>query len=57
MLETRSIVSTCDKCQKENSLSLKYFVGFDYKFEKSVIATCQACNTDFIATLDESMIR
>ena len=57
MIETRSIVSTYDKCQQENSLSLNYFVGFNYKFEKSIVATCQACNKDFIATLDESMIR
>jgi hypothetical protein len=57
MLETRSIVSTCEKCQQENSIALKYFAGFDNMFEKSVVATCQSCNTDFIATLDESMIR
>ena len=57
MLETISIVSTCEKCQQENSLLLKYFVGTDYTFEKSVIATCQSCNTDFVATLDESMLR
>lgn len=56
MLETRSITSICDKCQQENIVSLRHFIGFDYKFEKSVIAMCQACNKDFIATLDESMI-
>lgn len=56
MLETRFITSKCDKCQQENNVSLNYFVGFDYKFEKSVIAMCQACNKDFIVTFDESMV-
>ena len=31
--------------------------GFGYKFEKSVVAMFQACDKDFIAMLDESMIR
>lgn len=57
MLETISIVSTCENCQQENSLLLKYFVAGDYTFENSVVATCQSCKTDFIATLNESMIR
>jgi hypothetical protein len=57
MTDTRSITIICDKCQHENILSLKYFVGFDYKFENSVIATCQSCNKDFIATFDEAIMR
>ena len=57
MLEARVTVSKCDKCQQENIFSLKYFVGIDYKFEKSIVATCQACNSDFIAKFDESTIR
>jgi hypothetical protein len=57
MLETRFVTSICDKCQQENNISLKHFVGFGYKFEKSVVAMCQACDKDFIAMLDESMIR
>jgi len=57
MLENRFITTKCENCKKGNNISLNYFVGFDYKFKKSVVATCQACNNDFIATLDESMIR
>jgi hypothetical protein len=57
MLDTRVITSNCEKCQQENNISLSYFVGPDYNFEESVIATCLACDTDFIVTFDESMIR
>jgi hypothetical protein len=56
MLETRFIASKCDKCQQDNNVSLNYFVGLDYKFEKSVVAMCQACNKNFIVTFDESMV-
>ncbi len=57
MLETQFITSKCDNCQQDNNISLNYFVGLDYKFEKSVVAMCQGCNKDFIVTFDESMIR
>ena len=57
MLDSRVITSTCENCQQENNLSLSYFVGHDYNFEESVIATCQSCNMDFIVAFDESMIR
>ncbi len=50
------MTSMCDNCQQENNISLSYFVGLDYKFEKSVVAMCQACNRDYIVTFDESMI-
>ena len=56
MLETRFIASKCDKCQQQNNVSLNHFVGLDYKFEKSVVAVCKACNKDFIVTFDESMV-
>jgi hypothetical protein len=56
MLETRFIASKCDKCQQDNNVSLNYFVGLNYKFEKSVVAMCQACNKDFIVMFDESMV-
>ena len=57
MLENRFIASNCDKCQQENKVSLRYFVGQDHVLEEAVIATCQTCNNDFIVTFDESMIR
>lgn len=57
MLESRVITSSCEHCQEENNISLSYFVGLNYNIEESVIATCQKCNTDFIVTFDESMIR
>ncbi len=56
MLETRFITSKCDKCQQQNNVSLNHFVGLDYKFEKSVVAVCKACNMGFIVTFDESMV-
>ena len=56
MLETRFITSKCDNCQQDNNISLNYFVGLDYKFEESIVATCQACNEDFIVTFNESMV-
>jgi hypothetical protein len=56
MLETRFITSKCDNCQQDNNISLNYFVGLDYKFEESIVATCQACNKDFIVTFNESMV-
>ena len=56
MLETRFITSMCDKCKTSNNIPLSYFLSFDYKFEKVVIATCKACNVDFVATLDDSLI-
>ncbi len=56
MLERRMITSKCGECQKVNSVPLSYFVGFDSKFEKSLIAKCQTCNKGFIVTFDESMI-
>jgi hypothetical protein len=56
MIERRLITSKCDKCQRVNSIPLSYFVGFDSKFEKSLIAKCQTCNKGFIVTFDESMI-
>ena len=57
MLETRFITSKCDKCQQENDVSLNFFIGLDYKFEKAVVAMCQVCNKDFVVTFDDSMIR
>ena len=57
MFETRVITSNCENCQQENDLSLTYFVGHDYNFEESVVATCQACKMDFVVAFDESMIR
>ena len=56
MLERRMITSRCGECQKVNSVPLSYFVGFESKFEKSLIAKCQTCNKGFIVTFDESMI-
>ena len=56
MLDTRFIISKCDNCQQDNSISLNYFVGLDYKFEKTIVAMCKACNKDFIVTFDESMV-
>ena len=57
MPETRFITSRCDKCQQANNISLKYFVELNYEIKNAVIATFQKCNTDFIATLDESEIK
>ena len=57
MLETRFVTSKCDKCQQQNDISLSYFVGSDYKFENTVIAMCQNCNSDFLVTLDEAKIQ
>jgi hypothetical protein len=56
MLEPRLITSKCDNCQQDYNISLNYFVGLDYKFERSVVAMCQACNKDLIVTFDESMV-
>lgn len=57
MLETRFITSKCDKCQQTNDISLRYFVGDDYKFSDTIIAMCQKCHTDFVVKLDESKIQ
>jgi len=43
----------CEKCQYPNQISLNYFIGFDNKLPKSVIAVCKNCNTDFVATIEE----
>lgn len=56
MLETRFMASMCDKCKTSNDIPLSYFLSFDYKFEKVVIATCKAYNGDFVVTLDDSLI-
>ena len=56
-LETGLITARCDKCQQLNDISLSHFVGLDYKFKSSAMAMCQRCNTDYIVTLDESMIQ
>jgi hypothetical protein len=56
MLENRFITTECEHCQKDNNVPFNYFVNFDYKFEKSAVATCQACKMDFIATFNESMV-
>ncbi len=57
MLDSRYIASTCENCQHENNISLSYFVGFDYTFEKSVVAMCQTCNKDFVVVFDEQKIQ
>ena len=56
MKERRLFTSKCDKCQRVNSVPSSYFVGFDTKFEKSLIVKCQACNKCFIVTFDEAMM-
>lgn len=57
MLDSRYIASICENCQHENNISLSYFVGFDYTFEKSVVAMCQTCNKDFVVVFDEQKIQ
>ncbi len=57
MPEGHCVISKCDYCQQENNISLIYFVDFDTKFEKSVIAKCQTCSKGFIVTFDESMVQ
>lgn len=56
MIESRVMPSKCDKCETQNDIPLSYFLGFDYKFENAVIATCKSCNGDFVVTLDDSLI-
>jgi RNase P subunit RPR2 len=57
MPEIGSITSLCDNCQQPNDVSLNYFMEVDDSFNKSVIATCQKCNRDYIVTLGESLER
>ena len=57
MPEIRSITSLCDYCQEPNDVSLNYFMEIDGSFNKSVLATCQNCNRDYIVTLGESLER
>jgi RNase P subunit RPR2 len=57
MPEIGSITSLCDNCQQPNDVSLNYFMEVDDSFNKSVIATCQKCNRDYIFTLGESLER
>ena len=52
-----SITSLCDNCQQPNDVSLNYFMEVDGSFNKSVLATCQNCNRDYIVTLGESLER
>lgn len=56
MIEVKFMASKCDKCETPKDIPLSYFLCFDYKFEKAVIATCNSCNCDFVVTLDESLI-
>ena len=57
MPEIGSITSLFDNCQQPNDVSLNYFMEVDDSFNKSVIATCQKCNRDYIVTLGESLER
>lgn len=57
MTEIGSITSLCDNCQQLNDVSLKYFLEIDGRFNKSVLATCQKCNRDYIVTFGESLER
>ena len=56
MIERRLFTSKCDKCQRVNSVPLSYFVGFESRFEKSLIVKCQTCSKGFIVMFDESMM-
>jgi hypothetical protein len=57
MPDIRLITSLCDNCQHPNDVSLNYFMEVDGCFNRSVIATCQKCNRDYIVTLGESLDR
>ncbi len=50
MFSTESTVLLCDHCSQTNEISMKYFVGSNNKFNRSVLITCEHCKKDFIIT-------
>ena len=47
MFSTKSTVLECAHCSQANEISMKYFVGSNDKFHRSVLITCEHCKKGF----------